>query len=103
MTERPLHERARDAADTLEDMTRRYFRETTGKDFRETTGKGPEFVDWRPVNLRDVADQFEQEDAESAAVRRQLINLIHNRLRTSIEVVDDILSHFTVTPKDNTQ
>ena len=56
-----LPARMREAADVLVEVTRRYH------EYGVIRGEvDPEHMDWRPVNLRYVADQFEAEDAEGA-------------------------------------
>lgn len=52
-----LPQRMREAADTLVEATERY--RPGGTDAPD-----PELHDWRPANLRYVADQFEEEDME---------------------------------------
>lgn len=55
--------RMREAADTLEEATKRYFAvRDSGAGDREILAH-PDHHDWRPVNLRYVADRFEEEDA----------------------------------------
>jgi hypothetical protein len=54
-----LPEQMREAADVLEAATQRYFQGRGDPD--------PALHDWRPANLRYVADQFEQEDGPGKA------------------------------------
>jgi hypothetical protein len=52
-----LPQRMREAADTLVEATKRYH--NYGVDRGEVD---PELQDWRPANLRYIADEFEKEE-----------------------------------------
>jgi hypothetical protein len=54
-----LSQRAREAADTLVEMTKHYY----GQGHKDQRGIviDPELHDWRPANLRYVADQIDAE------------------------------------------
>ena len=74
MTEKTLPERMREAADTLEEATKRYFSDGVRKIAIE-----PEYADWRPINLRYCAETFETEDEQSQA-----------KVRLAASIVDDL-------------
>jgi hypothetical protein len=72
---RELTRKMREAADTLQDASRIYF--------DESRAEGASNIDWRPVNLRSVADNWDAEiDAEDLVIE-QLVQCIAGFLTNS--------------------
>jgi hypothetical protein len=90
MIEKPLPIRMREAADTLEEATRRY------SELHRTVDA--QSVDWRPSNLRSVAGVFERED-----VKNDLMQIIYEMKGfqgpPSDVVANAILKRFDITHK----
>ncbi|AMU39212.1 hypothetical protein A3N99_02650 [Mycobacteroides abscessus] len=74
---RELVARMRDAADTLQDVSRIYF--------DESRAEGASNIDWRPVNLRSVADSWDAEIDAEELVTEQLTQCIAGFLTQSTQ------------------
>lgn len=84
------------AADVLAEATRRYI--------KNMDHDGPEYSDWRPVNLRSVAAMWRLEDGARERLRDELAEALrlagaHDPYHSLQNVAGTLLDFYDITPK----
>lgn len=91
---RELIAKMREAADTLQDATFIYFDE-------RNPGRASQ-TDWRPVNLRSVARDWETQLDEDNRMAEQIAEMMTDPTRSNLDIAHEIIQRFDVKPKGAT-